>query len=56
MWDEGREGEELYDYSGDPRELKNLATVDQEAALKHSLKSRLQTIIASRQATQRPSA
>ena len=49
MWDGGREGEELYDYAGDPRELKNLATADQTAALKTSLKSRLQMIIASRQ-------
>jgi len=51
MWDGGREGEELYDYAGDPRELKNLATADDPtSALKTSLKSRLQTIIASRQA------
>jgi uncharacterized sulfatase len=50
MWDEGREGEELYDYSTDPRELKNLAGASDAAALKASLKSRLQTIIASRQA------
>lgn len=49
MWDGGREGEELYDYAGDPRELKNLATADQTVALKTSLKSRLQMIIASRQ-------
>jgi uncharacterized sulfatase len=48
MWDEGREGEELYDYSNDPRELKNLATVEQAAGLKSTLKSRLQTVIASR--------
>jgi len=50
MWDEGREGEELYDYSSDPRELKNLATASESAALKSSLKSRLQAIVASRQA------
>jgi uncharacterized sulfatase len=50
MWDGGREGEELYDYGSDPRELKNLATADSATALKTSLKSRLQTIIASRQA------
>ena len=50
MWDEGREGEELYDYAGDPRELKNLATASEAAALKQTLKSRLQAIIASRQA------
>jgi uncharacterized sulfatase len=49
MWDEGREGEELYDYSKDPRELKNLATAGEATALKNGLKSRLQTILASRQ-------
>jgi hypothetical protein len=50
MWDDGREGEELYDYSNDPHELKNLATHNGAAALKSGLKSRLQAIIASRQA------
>jgi hypothetical protein len=49
MWDEGREGEELFDFSGDPRELKHLATVDKEASLKADLKTRLQTIIAALQ-------
>jgi iduronate 2-sulfatase len=50
MWDEGREGEELYDYSSDPRELKNLATISDSAVLKRSLKAQLQGIIASRRA------
>jgi iduronate 2-sulfatase len=50
MWDNGREGEELYDYSKDPRELKNLAGAEREAALKRTLKSRLESIVASRQA------
>ncbi|HUQ92764.1 MAG TPA: sulfatase [Bryobacteraceae bacterium] len=49
MWNEGREGEELYDYSADPRELKNLTTGSGSSALKSSLKTRLQKIIASRQ-------
>ena len=49
MWDGGREGEELYDYSADPRELKNLAASPDAAALKKGLKSRLETILASRQ-------
>jgi uncharacterized sulfatase len=49
MWDEAREGEELYDYASDPRELKNLAASPGSAALKAGLKSRLQAIIASRQ-------
>jgi uncharacterized sulfatase len=49
IWDDGREGEELYDYASDPRELKNLATDSQAAGLKSGLKSRLQKIIAARQ-------
>jgi uncharacterized sulfatase len=49
MWDEGREGEELYDYSDDPRELKNLATAAEASALKRGLRSRLEAIIAARQ-------
>jgi uncharacterized sulfatase len=49
MWDETREGEELYDYSGDPRELKNLASSAGAAALKARLNSQLRKIVASRQ-------
>jgi iduronate 2-sulfatase len=50
MWNRGEEGEELYDYSTDPRELKNLA-VDKEAnGLKASLKQRLTSIIEQRAA------
>ena len=48
MWDEAREGEELYDYSKDPRELKNLGK--DGGTLKAGLKAQLQKIIASRQA------
>jgi uncharacterized sulfatase len=48
MWDNGKEGEELYDYSGDPRELKNLATSGDHAHTKQGLRSRLETIVASR--------
>jgi uncharacterized sulfatase len=50
MWDEGREGEELYDYQTDPRELKNLAA-SAPAALKSSLRSQLDTILAARRAS-----
>jgi len=50
MWDGGNEGEELYDYSADPRELKNMARSADVAEVKQGLKSRLETIIASRQA------
>lgn len=48
MWNEGREGEELYDYTRDPRELKNLAEAPSAAALKAQLRGRLEKIIASR--------
>jgi uncharacterized sulfatase len=48
MWDEGREGEELYDYSKDARELKNLAGSKGPEGLKEGLKSRLQQIVAAR--------
>jgi len=48
MWDEGREGEELYDYSKDARELKNLAVSKEPAGLKAELRTRLQQIVASR--------
>jgi iduronate 2-sulfatase len=50
MWDGGAEGEELYDYSRDPRELTNLAAAPDQAGLKDALKSRLESIVASRQA------
>jgi hypothetical protein len=50
MWDEGREGEELYDYAKDPRELKNLANQAPAAGLKSELRSRLGSIVAARRA------
>lgn len=50
MWDGGREGEELYDYAKDPRELKNLAGEAASAELKSALKARLERVVASRQA------
>ena len=50
QWDDGREGEELYDYSGDPRELKNLATSADAAEAKSELRSRMRQIIESRRA------
>jgi uncharacterized sulfatase len=48
MWDETREGEELYDYSKDPRELKNLAADSGAAGLKSKLRGQLQGILAAR--------
>ncbi len=51
MWDEGREGEELYDYQTDPRELKNLARDETHKNLKAQLRARLDTILAQRRST-----
>lgn len=45
-WNEGQEGEELYDYARDPRELKNLAATD--SPLKRDLRQQLDRIIAQR--------
>ena len=43
-WNEGQQGEELYDYQQDPRELKNLAQEPAADALKQSLKAQLDAI------------
>lgn len=48
MWSDGAEGEELYDYQTDPRELKNLPDDSTMAGLKSRLRSNLQTIAESR--------
>jgi len=48
MWSDGRDGEELYDYSADPRELRNLAAAPESAQLKGQLRARLDSILASR--------
>lgn len=48
MWDDGNEGEELYDYSADPRELKNLATVSEAASIKATLRAQMKKLIVSR--------
>ncbi len=48
MWNNGAEGEELYDYSTDPIELKNLAGTPANATLQSNLKARMQKIIQSR--------
>jgi uncharacterized sulfatase len=47
-WDDGREGEELYDYESDPRELKNLATGPGSAELKMKLRTQLDRILTQR--------
>ncbi len=48
FWAEGKEGEELYDYQTDPRELRNLATDQPSAALKASLRAKLEQVCAAR--------
>lgn len=48
MWSGGSDGEELYDYQTDPRELKNLADDSSMAALKFRLRSLLERIAGSR--------
>lgn len=41
FWNEGAEGEELYDYDAEPRELKNLANDPASAGLKRRFKAEL---------------
>jgi uncharacterized sulfatase len=48
MWADGKEGEELYDYSKDPRELKNLAKEPVSAGLKAGLRKQLDGVLAVR--------
>ena len=48
MWSEGREGEELYDYRTDPRELKNLAKESSAQELKARLRARLDATLKTR--------
>ena len=42
-WDEGRNGIELYDHDGDPREYTNLANDSRHAAILKELRSLLAT-------------
>jgi len=44
IWGGGAEGEELYDYEQDPRELKNLANDGNSSGLKAKLRARLEQI------------
>lgn len=48
MWSGDADGEELYDYQTDPRELKNLAHDSSMSALKSRLRARLEEIAGSR--------
>jgi uncharacterized sulfatase len=47
MWDERREGEESYDYSQDPRELRNLAASQAASGIREQMRRRLDDLIAS---------
>ena len=44
LWGPGELGEELYDYQADPREVRNLAAADSSAAVKNTLRRRLEDI------------
>lgn len=48
LWDEGRLGEELYDYERDPRELNNLASAPEAASLKAKLRQELASRVSAR--------
>jgi len=50
MWDEGRDGEEFYDYQEDPRELRNLSNVPEAANLKSKHRNQLIGILDKRRA------
>lgn len=56
FWNEGREGEELYDYQTDPRELHNLAKDSGSAALKATLRASLEKICRERGMANAPGA
>jgi len=47
-WDEGRRGEELYDYQKDPRELVNLSGASEAARLKADLQKQLASLLQAR--------
>ena len=48
FWNEGANGEEMYDYQKDPRELHNLAGDATASPLKQKLRARLESITAER--------
>jgi hypothetical protein len=48
FWNESEEGEELYDYQAEPRELKNLANDPASAGLKRGFKAELIKICTAR--------
>ena len=48
MWNRGAEGEELYDYASDPRELKNLSGEAGASGVKAGLQTELERMIENR--------
>lgn len=56
FWKEGSEGEELYDYQTDPRELRNLANDSRTTALKAKLRADLEAICRQRGMANAPGA
>src|SRR5262249_37793295 len=48
-WNQGAEGDELYDYETDPRELHNLAAAPDSEPVKRKLKAALESIVRARQ-------
>jgi uncharacterized sulfatase len=48
FWDRGAQGEELYDYKSDPKELQNLARNGASDGLKQQMKSQLLSILEKR--------
>jgi uncharacterized sulfatase len=48
IWTQGGDGEELYDYKADPREMHNLASASHSIALKKKLRASLEQICLSR--------
>jgi uncharacterized sulfatase len=48
IWTQGGDGEELYDYKADPREMHNLASDSHSVALKKKLRTSLEQICLSR--------
>lgn len=56
FWAEGSQGEELYDYAVDPRELHNLATDRTAEPLKQKLRATLTTLCQARRMSMAPGA
>jgi uncharacterized sulfatase len=55
-WNRGQEGEELYDYERDPREIRNLAKDNSAKPLKQELRGKLESITKARGSLPAPDA